>query len=169
MDNLLMDAIADTAGTEIAFSNGWRYGASSPVGDITVNDLWNIIPTNPPVSTVDLLGSELWEMMEENLERRYARNPFKPMGGYVKRSRGINLYCKLENVFGSRIQQFFAEGERLKLDRTYRVAFVTQQAVARQYGTHREDLDCLAIDALRIYLQKNSPVTHELRGSVVFV
>lgn len=63
MDNLLLDAIAETAGTQIAFSNGWRYGAPIPPGDITVNDLWNIIPTNPPVSVVEMLGSEMWEMI----------------------------------------------------------------------------------------------------------
>jgi len=169
MDNLLLDAIADQAGTEIAFSNGWRYGAPIPAGEITLNDLWNIIPTNPPVSTVEMLGSELWEMMEENLERTYARNPFDQMGGYVKRCRGINLYCKIENAFGCRIQQFFAEGERLQPEKTYRVAFVTQQGVARKYGINREALDCPAIDALREYLKKNSPVTPELRGSVVLV
>ena len=54
MDNLLLDAIADAAGTEIAFSNGWRYGAPIPAGEITMNDVWNIIPTNPFVSTVTL-------------------------------------------------------------------------------------------------------------------
>ncbi len=113
MDNLLLDGIAHAAGTEIAFSNGWRYGAPIPAGEITMNDLWNIIPTNPPVSVVDMLGSELWEMMEENLERTYSRNPFEPMGGYVKRCRGINVYCKIENAPGSRIQQFFVDGTPL--------------------------------------------------------
>ncbi len=52
MDNLLLDAIAASAGTEIAFSNGWRYGARIPAGPITRNDLWNIIPTNPMVQMV---------------------------------------------------------------------------------------------------------------------
>ena len=30
MDNLLLDAIAEVAGTKLAFSNGWRYGAPIP-------------------------------------------------------------------------------------------------------------------------------------------
>lgn len=169
MDNLLLDGIAHAAGTAIAFSNGWRYGAPIPVGEITMNDLWNIIPTNPPVSVVDMLGSELWEMMEENLERTYARNPFEQMGGYVKRCRGINVYCKIENARGSRIQQFFVDGEPLDATKKYHVAFVTQQGVARKYGTNRKDLDVTAIEALRDYLKLNSPVTAELRGSVVAV
>jgi len=38
MDNLLLQAVAEAAGTGIAFSNGWRYGAPIPVGPVTVND-----------------------------------------------------------------------------------------------------------------------------------
>lgn len=169
MDNLLLDAIAEAAGTEIAFSNGWRYGAPIPAGDITVNDLWNIIPTNPPVSLVEMSGTELWEMMEENLEHTYARNPFEQMGGYVKRCRGVNVYCKIENARDCRIQQFFAEGKRLDLERVYRVAFVTQQGVARKYGRNREDLKTTAIEALQNHLKASSPVAPALRGAVVAV
>jgi sulfur-oxidizing protein SoxB len=50
MDNLLLKALVDISGAELAFSNGWRYGTPVVPGPITVNDLWNIIPTNPPVS-----------------------------------------------------------------------------------------------------------------------
>jgi 2',3'-cyclic-nucleotide 2'-phosphodiesterase (5'-nucleotidase family) len=169
MDNLLLDAIAAAAGVEVAFSNGWRYGAPIPSGEITMNDLWNIIPTNPPVSVVDLLGSELWEMMEENLERTYARNPLDQMGGYVKRCRGVNLYCKIENAPGSRIQQFFVEGQEIGLERSYRVAFVTEQGVGRKYGRNREALHITAIEALQRHLKINNPVLPELRNTVFAV
>src|SRR5699024_5711273 len=47
MDNLLLESLIHTTKAEIAFSNGWRYGAPIPNGEITMNDLWNIIPTNP--------------------------------------------------------------------------------------------------------------------------
>lgn len=47
MDNFLLQSIMDLTGAEMAFSNGWRYGAPIPKGDITENDLWNIILVNP--------------------------------------------------------------------------------------------------------------------------
>ncbi len=169
MDNFLLDAIADAAGTKIAFSNGWRYGAPIPKGDVTVNDLWNIIPTNPPVSTIEMTGAEIWEMIEENLERTFSPDPYKQMGGYVKRCRGVNVYFKIENPEGERIQEFFAEGERLKKEKTYTVAFVTEQGVPKKFGTNRRDLDIKAIDALKNYLKQNSPINAELRGAVVAV
>ena len=78
------------AGTRIAFSNGWRYGAPIPPGPVTMNDLWNIIPTNPPVSTVELTGAEIRAMLEENLERTFAADPYAQMGGYAKRCLGLD-------------------------------------------------------------------------------
>ena len=56
MDNLLLQAVAEAADTRIAFSNGWRYGAPIPLGPVTVNDLWNIVPPNPLVSLAELTG-----------------------------------------------------------------------------------------------------------------
>jgi len=76
MDNFLLQSLIDLTGAEVAFSNGWRFGAPVPVGPVSVNDLYNIIPMNPPVSRVLLKGREIWSMMEENLERTFSRDPF---------------------------------------------------------------------------------------------
>lgn len=70
MDDLLLASIADAGGTDIAFSNGWRYGAPVPPGPLTMNDLWNFVPTNPPVSVVKMTGSEIVEMMEKTSSER---------------------------------------------------------------------------------------------------
>jgi len=107
-------------------------------------------------------------MMEENLERTFARDPYNQMGGYVKRCMGVNLYCKLENPPGFRIQEFFAGGERLDPDAVYRAAFVTGQGVPANYGANREDLDLRAVEALERYLA-GGPVSADLRGSVVAI
>jgi 2',3'-cyclic-nucleotide 2'-phosphodiesterase (5'-nucleotidase family) len=156
MDDLLLAAVAAAADTEIAFSNGWRYGAPIPPGPITMNDLWNMIPTNPPVSTVNLTGAEIREMMEENLERTFAADPFGQMGGYLKRFRGLTIYGKLENPPGQRIEHLFIRDDALTPDGTYRVAFVTEQSVPKKFGKSRRNLPIDAIEALRNYLQ-NSP------------
>ena len=104
---------------------------------MTVNDLWNIVPPNPPVSTVELTGQEMWDMIEDNLEHTLAVDPYQQMGGYVKRCLGLTLYVKLENPAGSRIQQIFTGSEELKRDATYTAAFVTTQGVPKKYGRNR--------------------------------
>ena len=151
MDDILLAAISSTAGTDIAFSNGWRYGAPIPPGPVRLNDLWNIIPGNPPVSTVSLTGAEIVTMMEENLERTFSSNPLGQMGGYLKRFRGLTIYGKIENPAGNRIERIFVCGKELDRDGRYRAAFVTEQGVSSKYGTDRTQSEVHAIDSLRAF------------------
>lgn len=169
MDNFLLQSLLDLTGAELAFSNGWRYGAPILPGPITLNDLWNIIPVNPPVSTVEMTGEELWNMLEENLERTFAPDPYEQMGGYVKRCLGLNLYFKMENHRGHRIQELFIRGKRVDPDGVYSAAYVTQQGVPQKYGTNHKQLDVSAIEVMRRYLGRVDAVDAELRGTVVAV
>ena len=169
MDNLLLEAIAEASGAKIAFSNGWRYGAPIPPGPVTRNDLWNIIPTNSPISLTELTGQEIWEMLEENLEHTFAADPYRQMGGYVKRCFGLNVYIKIENPKGARIQQIFAEGAPLDKERLYSAAFVTMQGVPEKYGRNRRDLEIHAVTALESYFAKHPSVSIGMRGSVVAI
>lgn len=169
MDNLLLASLLHVSGAEIAFSNGWRYGAPITVGPITENDLWNIIPTNPPVSTVQLTGKEIIDMLEDNLENTFAADPYKQMGGYMKRCLGITMYIKIENPAGTRIQHLFIGNEKVENDRMYDAAFVTVQGVPKKYGTHRMNLDLHAIDALRKYIAFKKEVSIPLQNTVRIV
>ncbi|MDO7173856.1 bifunctional metallophosphatase/5'-nucleotidase [Mariniflexile sp. AS56] len=154
MDELLLEAIAHSTNTNIAFSNGWRYGAPIPKGPITENDLYNITPMNPPISTVELTGSEIRDMLEENLERTFCSDPFGQMGGYVKRCVGIQVNMRIENPTGHRIQELFFKGKHIDPKSTYLVSFVTMQGVPKKYGKNRKEHDKKAIEAMKEYLQE---------------
>ena len=169
MDNLLLQSILEHAGVQIAFSNGWRYGAPVVPGPVTLNDLWNIIPVNPPISLVELTGDEIRAMLEENLEHVFAHDPYRQMGGYVKRMLGLNLYIKIENAAGLRVQELFMQGQPLKSDRLYTAAFVTAQGVPEKYGANRRNLHIRAMEALQKYVTTNSPFEATLRGTVMAV
>ena len=167
MDNLLLDSIMEYTGAEVGFSNGWRYGAPVTPGPIRLNDIWNIVPTNPPVSVCNLAGEELLLMMEENLEHTFSRDPYSQMGGYVKRCSGVNVYFKVESPEGRRIQEIYVGGRRLDKRRTYRACFLTTQGVPANYGNERENLEGRAVDVLVDYLERNSPVAPGYVNSVV--
>lgn len=169
MDNLLLDAIASSTGTNLAFSNGWRYGAPIPPGSVTLNDLYNIIPVNPPVTTVELTGQEIWDMLEENIEHTYSRDPYNQMGGYLKRARGLMATFKVENPFPRRLQNLFVEEEEVHLDRRYTAAFVTRQGVPPKYGDNRQEHSLRAVDSLRAYLAVNRPLRIDLRNTFIQV
>lgn len=165
MDNLLLGALREQTGAQVAFSNGWRYGAPIPPGPVTMNDLYNIIPMNPPVETVELTGAELRAMLEENLERTFAANPYAQMGGYVKRALGLRAYIKIENPAGQRIQQLYVGESEVAPGRVYTAAFVTEQGVPRTYGRNRQQTSTRAIDALRQYLARHRPLRADLHGT----
>ena len=167
MDDLLLDAIAAAAQTSLAFSNGWRYGAPVPVGEVTMNDLWNMVPVDPPVSVVDLTGAEIHAMLEGNLERTFACDAWQQMGGYVKRCRGLVVHVKIENPAGHRIERLFVEGRSVEAERTYRAAFISEQGVPRKFGRNRRALDIRAIDALRQYLGRQRVTVVEPRDTVI--
>ncbi|OHC91661.1 MAG: bifunctional metallophosphatase/5'-nucleotidase [Sphingomonadales bacterium RIFCSPHIGHO2_01_FULL_65_20] len=155
MDDVLLDAIAAAADVEIAFSNGWRYGAPMAPGPVTLNDLYNIIPMNPPVSRVDLTGAEIRQMLEDNLERTFAADAYEQMGGYIKRCRGLTAFVKIENPKGERVDRLFVGDEPVDPERVYPCAFVTTQGVPKRFGTARRDLPVDAITALRRWLSTN--------------
>ena len=167
MDNLLLQAIAEISETELAFSNGWRYGAPVVPGIVTMNDLWNIIPPNPPVALCEITGSEIWEMLEDSLERVFSRDPYEQMGGYVKRCLGLNLYFKIENPKGKRIQESYINNQPIQSEKSYTASFVTTQGIPERFGRNRRNLEIKAIEALKQYLTKNNPASAELKGSVV--
>ncbi len=169
MDNFLLQALLESTGAQLAFSNGWRYGAPIVPGQITLNDLYNMIPMNPPVSTVELTGEEIKAMLEENLERTFSCDPYNQMGGYVKRCLGLNVYFKIENPLGNRIQKLFVGNEEVQPDQYYTAAFVTMQGVPQKYGRNRENRSERIIDTMRKYLAKHRPVHAELRGTFVAV
>jgi 2',3'-cyclic-nucleotide 2'-phosphodiesterase (5'-nucleotidase family) len=169
MDNFLLQALIESTEAQLAFSNGWRYGAPIVPGPITLNDLYNMIPMNPPVSTVELTGEEIKVMLEENLERTFSCDPYNQMGGYVKRCLGLNVYFKIENPSGNRIQKLFVGNEEIQADKYYSAAFVTMQGVPQKYGRNRENRSEHIIDVLRTYLSNYHPLYSELRGTFIAV
>ena len=154
MDNLLLSAIHSAAKSDVAFSNGWRYGAPVNKGVITKWDLYNIIPMNPVISTVELTGEEIINMLEENLERTFSPEPMKQMGGYVKRCIGLHVKMRIENPKGNRIQQIFIGDEPLIKEKSYKASFVTSQGVPEKFGTNRKDMNVKAVEAMATYLKE---------------
>lgn len=169
MDNFLLESLLASTGALLAFSNGWRYGAPVPPGPITRNDLYNIIPMDPPVSTVELRGEEIWAMLEENIEHTFARNPYDQMGGYLKRALGLRAYIRIENPPGTRIHKLIIGDREIEPERTYTAAFVTEQGIPRKYGENRQEHSTHAVQAMQDYLSHDKKIAPALRGTFVLI
>lgn len=114
--------------------------------------LWNIVPTDSPISTVDLTGDELRAMLEANLERTYSSDPYCQMGGFVKRCRGLNMYFKMENPKGHRIEDLLIGSNKVEDGRIYRAAMLGEQGVPMKYGSNRKKLEYASRRGLAIAL-----------------
>lgn len=167
-DLLLLDAMRSITGTQLAFVNGWRYGAPIPPGVITLGALYNLAPMNPEITTVKLNGDEILTMIEENLERTFSRDPFGQMGGYVKRCGGMKTFFKAENPNGARVQEIFVGDVRLDRNQTYTASFITMQAVPEKYGSDRILTGIRLIDAVTTLLRGGYRVSG-LRNSFIEV
>jgi 2',3'-cyclic-nucleotide 2'-phosphodiesterase (5'-nucleotidase family) len=168
-DYLILQAIREHTGAELAFSNGWRYGAPIAPGPIRLNDLYNLTPMNPPISTVDLSGAELTEMIEDNLEHTFSRDPFRQKGGYVKRGLGLRVYFKVENPYGQRVQRLFVGEDEVQPERRYRAVFITVQGVPPKYQTNRQVSDDRVVTVMQDYLRRHDPLRVELAHTFVMI
>src|SRR5699024_6059681 len=165
MDNLLLEAILHHTGTDLAFSNGWRYGAPIDKGEITLKQLYQMIPMDPPISTAELTGQEIYEMLDENIENTYAANPYDQMGRYLKRALGLKAFFKVENPKGHRIQTLLVDEKPVDLNKTYSVSYVTNQGVPNKYGKNHQSLEVHAIEAMRNYLKEKEVYHAKLFGT----
>lgn len=165
MDNFVLSALMEHTQAQVVFSNGWRYGAPVVPGPVRLNDLYNMVPMNPPVSTVDLTGAEIRQMLEENLESTFSRDPDHQMGGYTKRALGLRVFFKMENPPMHRIHKLFIGEEEAQPDRVYRAAYITEQGVPAKLGQNRQQHAEKIVGVMRTYLKKHSPVEGKILGT----
>lgn len=168
MDNLITRAYIESTGADVAISHGWRYGTPVPPGPITAGDLWQMIPTNPELFTIQLTGSELQRMLEKSIERTFAGNTLQQQGGYVMRFAGMRAVVRLNNPAGFRVQHLEVGSSPVSSESRYTVAAAGEQSVEKRGG--RSLVGIRAVDSLRAYLASHRPadtaITHRSLVSV---
>ena len=168
MDNLITQAYIDSTGADVAISHGWRYGTPVPPGPITAGDLWQMIPTNPELFTIQLTGSELQRMLEKSIERTFAGDTLRQQGGYVMRFSGMRAVVRLNNPAGFRVQHLEVGGAPIRSASRYTVAAAGEQSVEKHEG--RSLAGIRAVDSLRAYLASHrsadTAITHRTLVSV---
>ncbi|WP_245327717.1 bifunctional metallophosphatase/5'-nucleotidase [Hymenobacter fodinae] len=168
-DDFLLASIRALVPADLYFSNGWRYGAPIPPGPVQLNDLYDLVPMDPEIETVELTGAELRQMLEKNLEGTYSQNPLHQMGGYVKRALGLKAYFKAENPKGSRLQTVFIKDQPLDPERTYTAAYITSQGVPHQVGRNRRKTGQHVVAVMRAYLTQHRPMVVHPHATFVVV
>ena len=125
MDQVICDALRHELDTPVAFSPGFRFGASVLAGQpILMEDLLTETAiTYPEVYVQEMTGSQIKAVMEDIVDNLFNPDPYYQQGGDMVRVGGMDYACTPGAPTGSRISDMMLDGGTpLQAGKTYRVA-----------------------------------------------
>ena len=158
--NLITDAMREIHKTDIAFFPAWRFGASILPGEITKEDIYNVIPTEGHIFTFSMRGKEIKNLLENILSSVVNRDPYTRVGGDMIRFSGMKIICDLVKPAGKRVLKINIGGEEFNQEKTYSVASAhTRFQNNPLFGaTHVKDTGRMIVEELISYIEKKSVV-----------
>ncbi|MDJ0955395.1 MAG: bifunctional metallophosphatase/5'-nucleotidase [Arenicellales bacterium] len=169
LGNLITDALRSSQGTDIGFFPAWRYGATLLPGQITVEDIYNIIPTGGQIITFTMAGKEIRTLLENIISGVVDNDPFARVGGDMIRFSGLNIVYDLANSRGDRVVSITtADGQAFSMDKDYTIASVHTRFQDNPLFGARDvkETGKQFADALVEYIRNNSPVTSALDARI---
>ena len=123
-DQLILDALMDVKGADIAFSPGFRWGTSILAGQaITREHLMDQTAITYPATTVSELSGEMIKtILEDIADNLFNPDPYYQQGGDMVRVGGMTYACDPKAVAGSRISEMKLHGKSIDAEKTYKVA-----------------------------------------------
>lgn len=123
-DQLILDALMEVKGADIAFSPGFRWGTSILPGQaITLEDLMNQTAiTYPYVTVTEMTGEALKNILEDVCDNLFNPDPYYQQGGDMVRVGGLQYTCAPLAKIGSRISNMMLRGKPLEAAKSYKLA-----------------------------------------------
>jgi len=123
-DQLILDALMELKGAEIAFSPGFRWGTSLLPGDaITFDHVMDQTATTYSYSTLaELSGEQIKEILEDVADNLFNPDPYLQQGGDMVRVGGLHYACDPGEKIGARISDLRLAGRPIDPARKYKVA-----------------------------------------------
>jgi len=123
-DQLLLDAMMEVQGAEIAFSPGFRWGTTLlPGQDITREWLMDMTATTYSYATLtEMTGATIKTVLEDVCDNLFNPDPYYQQGGDMVRVGGLSYTCDPAAGMGRRIDNLRLGDKPLQADRVYKVA-----------------------------------------------
>ena len=123
-DQVILDALMEVRGADIAFSPGFRWGTSLlPGQSITREHLMDQTAITYPWTTLtDMRGDMIKTILEDVGDNLFNPDPYYQQGGDMVRTGGLTYTCEPGARMGSRIQDMRLNGKLIEADKTYKVA-----------------------------------------------
>jgi sulfur-oxidizing protein SoxB len=123
-DQLILDAMIDVKGADLAFSPGFRWGTSILPGEaITFEQLMDQTAITYPTSTLtEMTGAQIKTILEDVGDNLFNPDPYYQQGGDMVRVGGMSYACDPNAKMGSRIQDMRLGAKPIEADKKYKVA-----------------------------------------------
>ena len=123
-DQLLVDALMDVQGAEIAFSPGFRWGTTLLPGQaITREWLLDMTATTYSYATVtNMTGDTIKTVLEDVCDNLFNPDPYYQQGGDMVRVGGLSYSVDPTASMGKRINDMRLNGKPIEASKTYKVA-----------------------------------------------
>ena len=123
-DQLILDALLEVKGAEIAFSPGFRWGTTILPGQaITREHVMDQTAITYPYTTVtDMTGEFIKTVLEDVCDNLFNPDPYYQQGGDMVRVGGLTYACNPGAKMGERISDMRLNGRPIEASKTYKVA-----------------------------------------------
>jgi sulfur-oxidizing protein SoxB len=123
-DQVVLDALMEAKGAEIAFSPGFRWGTTLLPGEpITLEDVMGQTAiTYPQVTVNELTGEAIKSILEDVCDNLFNADPYRQQGGDMVRVGGMQYVCSPAAPIGRRISNMTLRGRPVDAGRRYKVA-----------------------------------------------
>jgi sulfur-oxidizing protein SoxB len=123
-DQLLLDALMDVQGADLAFSPGFRWGTSLLPGQaITREWLMDMTATTYSYATVsEMTGETIKTILEDVCDNLFNPDPYYQQGGDMVRVGGLEYVCRPNEKMGNRIGDMRLKGKLIDANKKYKVA-----------------------------------------------
>ena len=123
-DQLILEALMQVQGAEIALSPGFRWGTSLLPGEaITFEHVMDQTAITYPYATVsELTGEQLKTILEDVADNLLNPDPYLQQGGDMVRAGGMSYALEPRQKIGARISQLQLKSKPIEAGKRYKVA-----------------------------------------------
>ena len=112
LGNIIADSMKKASGADVAFINEGGIRTGIKAGEITFSSIYQVMPNENEIITIDMTGSQLKGVMEESAKRERSTLDVS----------GMTMDIEPKNGKDERVMNVMVNGEPLDLGKTYRVA-----------------------------------------------
>lgn len=168
LGNLIADIMREATGADVAITNGGGIRASLAQGEVTVGDIYTVLPFDNTLTVIQVSGRDLLAALEHSARLYPEQN-----GGFLQVS-GM-LFAVNPRMSGKRIFNVRINDEHIMMDKLYTVA--TNDFLAAggdgyevlQNGTIVAETGLMLRDVVVDYFLKHGTVEEPEGGRIIFL